>query len=117
MGWSRGKVRNYVFLENISPNVWKIIGTEFQKIVPQEEAASVPWNGTTVPISETLLRSITCLQPDHQHDLVSDLINGEITKAKFKSLAAAYKARDEAALYVWERLNRIDQELWGTVEY
>ena len=36
-------------------------------------------------ISEGLLKDITSLQPDHQHELVSDLIAGEITKAKSKT--------------------------------
>ena len=62
---------------------WKIIGATFQNMAPNPKKGSAPQNGATAPISERLLRSITCLQPDHQHELVTDLINAEITKAKF----------------------------------
>ena len=83
MGWSREKVKDYVRLQNINAETWEIIGATFQNIAPNTQNRSAPQNGAVAPISEGLLRSITCLQPDHQHELVTDLINGEITKAKF----------------------------------
>ena len=61
-----GKIKN--------GETWEIIGATFQNIAPNTQNRSAPQNGAVAPISEGLLRSITCLQPDHQFELVSDLI-------------------------------------------
>jgi len=84
MGWSREKVKLYGSLNRIDSEVWILIGTVFQNVVPIDQKDTVPTNGTTVPFTENLLRPIICLTPDQQFDLVSELISNDINKAKFK---------------------------------
>lgn len=100
IGWSRVAVKNYVALKNICESAWMVIGTVFQKNVPNTVDDNVPKAGTTVPMTENLLRNITNLQPDQQHELVKNLISGDINKSRFTKLAEAYKARDKAALFL-----------------
>ncbi len=73
LGWSRDKVKNYKALDNIHKDVWEIIGTTFQNIVPIETENGVPSNGTNVPFSEGLLRNILDLTPEQQSELVTKL--------------------------------------------
>ena len=84
---------------------WKIIGTGFQNIVPEDEDEGVPQSGTGVPkssFSENLLRNILDLEPGQQVELCGYLAKGEkaggISKGKFKTLASAYRARNEMRL-------------------
>jgi len=50
IGWKRGKVTNYIALENISPKVWDIIATELLKNVAIHESDSVTINATNVAL-------------------------------------------------------------------
>ena len=106
--YNRVRVSQFQALKGLCIETWDIVTTNTNPVTINNDSA-VTKNVTVV--TENLLRPITCLQPDHQHELVSDLIAGEITKSKFKALAAAYKARDQAANYVWEKLKYIDQDL------
>lgn len=55
-------------------SAWEIIGTTFEKNVPATDGASVPANGTGVPFTENLLRSILDdLTDDQQVELVQAL--------------------------------------------
>lgn len=90
IGWSREKVKNYASLEKIAPIAWDLIGTEFQKTVPVSEKYTVPKNGTTVPITENLLRNILSLTEYHQHKIISELVSGKIKPAQVKHLSTTY---------------------------
>ena len=104
IGWSREKVKNYASLEKISPVGWKEIGTEFQKTVPINENDSVPKNGTTVPITENLLRNILNLTEHHQNKIISDLVSGKIKPGQVKNLASTYAERETFAEHAIEYL-------------
>lgn len=110
MGWSREKVRNYLSLKNISEDAWEIIGTTFEKDVPVDEEEVVPRDGTIVPFTEGLLRSIIHLTSDQQLKLVKELADGTITKGKFSSRAKAYKTRNEIKEYAREQLASYGEE-------
>ena len=69
IGWKRGKVTNYIALENISPKVWDIIATELLKNVAIHESDSVTINATNVALSEGLLRNILDLNEQHQLEM------------------------------------------------
>lgn len=107
-GWSREKVKNYASLKQIDPLAWEVIGTTFEDIVPMTDEGAVPTNGTTVPVfTEGLLRSILDLTPTQQLDLVQSLAKGDIQKGKFKTLAEAYKGRNEMQAYALQQLGNV----------
>jgi hypothetical protein len=108
--WSRESVRNYSALQNICPEAWNIIVTEFQKMVPTDENQPVTKNVTAVTFSERLLRDIVCLTPAQQIELVTDLANGKINKGRFKQLAEAYKVRNKLVEQLKSALSGIDDE-------
>ena len=100
-GWSREAVKNYKSLQKIDEEAWKIIGTGFQNIVPEDEDEGVPQSGTGVPkssFSENLLRNILDLEPGQQVELCGYLAKGKdkkghaYNKAKFKQDAVWYRA-------------------------
>lgn len=93
MGWSRGKVSNYIALNSICKEAWNFIATTFENNVAENKNSDVAEDATNVAIfNEGLLRSILPLTSSQQTELVKDLISGSITKGRFKSLAQAYKA-------------------------
>lgn len=87
-------------LKNICPEAWKLIATTFENNVAIQNEGDVAEFATNVAIfNEGLLRSILPLTSSQQTELVRDLISGSITKGRFKSLAQAYKARNEMEEY------------------
>lgn len=87
MQWGLSKVKNHAALCNINIGTWRLVVSEISKTVTINNDSAE--TATVTPVTENLLRYIFPLQPDHQHELVSDLIAGEITKSKFKALAGA----------------------------
>jgi len=80
LGWSVTKVKNYSALSKVTQKAWDAIVTN---------VSSVTEEVTNVTFSEGILRPIIPLTPDQQLQLVTDLIDETITKAKFKKLAGA----------------------------
>ena len=112
LGWGRSKVLNYNRLNNINPETWEIISdTTLEEVVSAiDEGLSVTSVTTRVTFSENLLRSILPLTPSQQLELVTNLANDSITKNKFKSLAEAYKLRNEMRDYALITLQGLPQE-------
>jgi biotin operon repressor len=72
IGWSREAVKDHVSL-------LKKIGADILDFAMQHQIGRAPENGAIAPafnFTEGLLRNILPLGPDHQHELVSDLVNG-----------------------------------------
>ena len=69
LGWSREKVKNYVSLQNIGHEAWEVDGTCMEKSVPTRGEGGGPLDGTDVPFTENLLRSILPLTPEQQIEL------------------------------------------------
>lgn len=111
MGWSREKVKNYSALSKICKEAWEIVGTTISELVTVRELGDVPSNGTGVPFTENLLRSIIQLEPAQQLELVHDLRDGKITKGKFASQAEAYRARNEARDWFLTQAGGLDEDL------
>jgi len=70
-------------------DTWDLIGTTISKNVPLGEKNPVPENGTSVPLTEKLLRNIISLKSDQQRVWVGKWIIGfiEIIKQIFNKLA------------------------------
>lgn len=100
LGWgSVDKVDNYNALRKITPKAWKIIPTTLEEIVGMDKDDAVGSKPTNVGFTEGLLRSILDLEPAQQLELVQALATEQINKGKFKSLAEAYRARNEMEAY------------------
>lgn len=109
MGWSRDKVKNYSMLRNIRKKAWQVIGTTFENSVPDDGEGFVLITGTTVPtFTEGLLRDILQLRAPQQYELVYAFAHPNekerISKGKFKTLAEAYKIRNNAKKYAIKQL-------------
>lgn len=66
LGWSREAVKNYSSLSKITSEAWSIVGTTIRGVGVVRTEGDVPLNGTTVPFTENLLRSILSLRPEQQ---------------------------------------------------
>ena len=89
-GWGKTQVSRYLSLQSITKEAWDLLLPSFKSVGNNH---AEPTGNDKLPVgnlSERLLRDITCLQPDHQYELISDLIKENITKSKFKNLAGAY---------------------------
>jgi len=97
LGWSREAVKNYSSLSKITSEAWSIVGTTIRGVGVVRTEGDVPLNGTTVPFTENLLRSILPLRPDQQLELVKSLARGKCKKGRlfgkseFKEKAEKYK--------------------------
>jgi DNA modification methylase len=111
LGWSREAVRNYAALGKVAPEAWKIVGTTIRERGSAPEDGAVPDAGTTVPITERLLRDILALRPAQQVELVTDLASGRINKGKFKALAENYAKRNAASAWATGQLGEIEPDL------
>ena len=85
--------------------------TTFENNVTVNIEDTVTKEVTNVTFTEGLLRSILSLTPSQQTELVKDLVSGSITKGRFKSLAQAYKARNEMEEYTNGKLPQVGEEL------
>jgi hypothetical protein len=103
-GWSRGKVSNFVALENISPSAWEQIATEFAKSVAMQRNDSVASSATNVAITEGLLRNILDLTETHQKQIIDGLISAKLKTSQVKKRSQEYRDRETFALYAIESL-------------
>jgi DNA modification methylase/ParB-like chromosome segregation protein Spo0J len=121
MGWSRAQVSQYAMLDKISDEAWEVIATTFQNIVADNEpdaVAEIATGVATSPFTENLLRNILDLKPDQQLELCKELAKGEktgISKSKFKSLATAYRARNNMREIASSLLAGMEEELQGVL--
>lgn len=116
-GWSREKVKDYVALKNICKGAWSVIGATFRLAEKNCTEDHAPTSGAIAPFTEGLLRDIISLQPHQQYELVEGLATGKIQKGRFKTLAAAYKARNAATDWLYEKLAGLDEPLiWEAVD-
>jgi DNA modification methylase len=119
-GWTQPQVAQYKALKKISEEAWKII-TETANTVISGDNDAVIENITPVinsPFTEGLLRNILDLTPSQQLELCQELANGEktgISKSKFKSLATAYRARNNMREIASSLLAGMDEELQGVL--
>jgi DNA modification methylase len=111
LGWSREKVKNYVALDQITKEAWKIIGTTFEKDVPMDDENGVPVVGPSVPpFTEGLLRAILDLSAEQQVELVTELAtNKDFSKGKFKVRAEHYRSRNEMSAYAEQQLGALGE--------
>lgn len=110
LGWERESVKNYAALQKICPEAWGIIGTTFEISTSAKENIPVPANGTTVPITERLLRDILPLHPRQQIELVTELVtNPNFSKGKFKTLAENYKSRNQMKEYTLKQIGTLGE--------
>lgn len=107
MGWGLSKVKNYSALSDISPKAWDVVVTTFEDNRDHDADDTVTAKVTGVTFSETLLREILHLSPTQQLELVTSLAKGDIQKGKFKTLAEAYKGRNEMQAYALQQLGNV----------
>lgn len=109
IGWSRDKVAKYDALRNIDKSAWKVIVTTFSDPSTLTNDEVVTLFVTTVTFTEGLLRSILDLTSEQQLELVKGLADGYINKGRFKSLAEAYRARNEMLEYALHQLGNLGE--------
>jgi len=97
LGWSRQGVSNYVALQKIGCDVWKLIATTVREVPLPRPNGDVADDATTVAITENLLRLILALTAAQQMELIKLLIRGKdrkghrFGKTEFKQLAEWYE--------------------------
>ncbi len=104
LGWSRERVRDFIGLRKIDRQAWEVVGATWENGGAKRENDEAPEDGAGAPFTEKLLRAILPLTPPQQLELVRDLSEGKIRKGKFKSLAVAYRGRNEMAEVARKRL-------------
>jgi len=107
LGWSQQRVQQYEALQKLARSAWKIITTTFELDSETHYTDTVVQNTTGVVFTEGLLRSILDLRAPQQFSLVQQLANEDIKKARFKTLAESYTARNAMQRYAIRTLGDV----------
>ena len=100
LGWQLSKLKMYAGLKSVCSEAWDVvkvaINGEAATQVDEDDATN---KVATATFTEGLLRNILDLDSSQQLSLCADLAKGEkkggISKGKFKTLASAYRSRNE----------------------
>ena len=109
LGWQLSKLKMYAGLKSVCSEAWVVIKVATSDGVATESDEDEATNKVaTATFTERLLRDILDLDPGQQLSLCADLAKGEkaggISKGRFKTLAAAYRARNEMRAVAVEKL-------------